>query len=112
MKFEKIINGIIKYIDAEIYPTMNDWQEILARVAVARVLDSSEQFKRTMLTNGFLRTFGIIDSEENVDVDGLLNTLREQIEQKGKLTISLPLMPRLTFTASDIDNLKKYLLEA
>lgn len=111
MKFEKVINGIVKYIDAEIYPAMNDWQEIMARVAVSRMLNSSEAMKRTLATNGFLRTFAIIDEEGNIDSDGLIDTLREQVAQKGKVTLSLPLMPRLAFTASDVDNLKKYITE-
>ena len=111
MKYERVINGLAKYIDAEIYPTMNDWQEIMARVAVARMLNSSEAIKRTLTTNGFLRTFAIIDEEGNIDTEGLIETLREQVAQKGKISISLPLMPRLAFTASDVDNLRKYITE-
>ena len=111
MKFERVINGINKYINAEIYSTMNDWQEVLARIAVSRMIGNTEQLKNRLTSNAFIRTFAIIDEDGNVDVDGIARDLRNQIEAKGKMTISLPLMPSLTFKASDVDVLYHYITE-
>ena len=36
-EFEKVINGIAKYINNEIYPGMNQLQEFAARVAVSLI---------------------------------------------------------------------------
>lgn len=110
MKFERVINGINKYINAEVYETMNDWQEILARIAVSRMLSNTEQLKQGLASSAFLRTFSVIDDQGNVDVDGLARDLKEQIAAKGKLTIALPLMPALTFKAEDVDTLYQYIV--
>ena len=111
MTFERVINGINKYINAEIYSTMNDWQEILARIAVSRMIGNTDQLKQSLTSNGFVKTFAIIDDSGNVDVDGLLRDLKTQISAKGKVTIALPLMPSLTFKAEDVDVLHRYIME-
>ena len=111
MTFERVIHGINKYINAEIYSTMNDWQEVLARIAISRMIGNTDQLKNSLLTNGFIRTFAIMDDEGHVDVDGIARDLRHQLEEKGKMTISLPLMPSLTFKPEDVDVLYRYIME-
>ena len=112
MSFERVINGINRYINSEIYSTMNDWQEIIARIAVSRMIGNTEQLKHNLTSNGFIRTFAILDENGNVDVEGLARDIRSQIESKGKMTISLPLMPSLTFKPEDVDVLYRYIMEA
>jgi hypothetical protein len=111
MTFERVINGINKYINAEIYATMNDWQEILARIAIGRMLGNTEQLKQSLVSNGFLRTFALMDENGNVDIETLARDLKAQIAAKGKMTISLPLMPALTFKPEDVDILHRYIME-
>ena len=112
MSFERVINGINRYINSEIYSTMNDWQEIIARIAVSRMIGNTEQLKHNLTSNGFIRTFAILDENGTVDVEGLARDIRSQIESKGKMTISLPLMPSLTFKPEDVDVLYRYIMEA
>ena len=33
MNFDRVLNGLMKYMDREIFSSMNDWQEMLARIA-------------------------------------------------------------------------------
>jgi hypothetical protein len=112
MTFERVISGLHKYINAEIYTTMNDWQEILARLAVARMLGNTEVLKKSLMSNWIVRTFAIMDEQGNVDVEGLTRDIKEQIAAKGKMTISLPLMPSLTFKPEDVDVLRRYIMES
>jgi hypothetical protein len=111
MEFEKVVNGIIKYLNAEIFPNMNDWQEILGRVAVSRVLGDSQHLKNLLLENVYVKTFGIIDDSGKVDVDGLLGEFKKQLEIKGKLTIALPVFGTFTFVPEDVEKLRKNILE-
>lgn len=113
MKFEKAVDTIVKYINTELYPAMklNDWQEIIYGVVMSR-MSNAETMKHALASNGFMRFFAIVDSEGNIDIDGLLPQLQEQIAKKGSLTITLPLMPTLTFHAQDIETLKRYIAEA
>lgn len=102
-RFEKVIEGISKYIDKEIYAGMNDVQELVARIFVGRIIDNMEGVKKTLIDNGFIRTFGIIDGEGMVDVDALAKDIRREIERKGKLVVSIPMFGKLTFVPTDID---------
>lgn len=112
MSFEKVINGILRYLNAEIFSKMSSWQEVLARVAVSRMVGSSELLKQFLMNNAFLRTFAIVDAHGNIDVDGLMRDLRAQIAERGKLVISLPMLGNFTFVAEDVDELHRYIREA
>lgn len=112
MRFEKVINGILKYMDAEIYGTMNDWQEMAARIAVSRLLRNSDNIKKALVNNTFIKTFAIIDDEGNVDVDGLMQDIKAEIGRKGKFTISIPMFGSFSFNVDDVDKLHRMIVEA
>lgn len=105
MNFDRVLNGIMKYLDKEVFSNMNDWQEMLARIAVSRLIGNSEQLKATIIHNPFVRTFAIVDENENVDIDGLYKDIKEQIKAKGKLEFALPMFGTFRFTETDIDKL-------
>lgn len=110
-KFEKVANGIAKYIDSEIYSGMNDLQELVARIVVGRLIENEDSIKKYLVNNGIIRTFGFVDDEGMIDVDGLRADLKKEIERKGKLTISLPMFGKFTFSPEDVDVLYRYITE-
>lgn len=105
MNFEKVLNGIKKYIDKEIFASMTDWQKVIAGIALSRITGNSEKFKNILMSNPVARAMAIIDDEGNVDVDGLMNDIRDQIRTKGKIEFSVPLFGNFKFTESDVDKL-------
>ena len=105
--FEKVIDGISKYIDNEIYSGMNDLQEFAARVFIGRFISNEESFKNSLINNGFIRTFGIIDSDGMVDVDALMKDIKRELSRKEKLSISIPMFGTMTFVPSDVDAVYK-----
>lgn len=109
MNYETVIQGIIRFLENEIYTGMNDWQEILARIAVSRLLKNKDQFKEFLRANTFVQTFGIMDSDGRIDVDGLMRDLKEQIARKGKIEISIPMFGKFGFVESDVDRLEEYI---
>lgn len=108
-EFEKVIDGLSKYINDEFYSGMADWQEFIARLFVGRFIDNSENVKTTLLNNGFLRTFGIMDSDGMVDVDSLVKDIKRELDKIEKITISVPMIGKMTFTDSDVDTLYKHI---
>lgn len=110
MKIEKVIDGIAKYIDGEIYGTMNDWQEIMARMAVGRILGNKDLLKQKIMENPLLMSFVMLDSDGEMDVDKFLSDLKSVIAQKGGLRVSIPLFGNLKFVETDVDHLKKYIM--
>ncbi|MEE1048797.1 MAG: hypothetical protein U0M60_15430 [Clostridia bacterium] len=111
MEFEKVLNGIMKYLNNEIYAGMNEWQEMLARIAVSRIIGNEQNLKNMLVTNPFIKTFAIIDQNGMVDVEGLMRDIKTQIQAKEKISFSLPIFGRFTFTASDVDKLHRTILE-
>lgn len=111
MDFDRVINGIIRYLDREIYIGMNDWQEMLARIAVSRIIGNKDHLRESLMSNPFVRTFAIIDENGVVDVDGLMRDLKEQIERKGKLDISIPMFGKFSFNSGDVDKLHRAIME-
>ena len=107
--FEKVIDGISKYIDREIYAGMNDVQELVARIFVGRVIDNTEGVKKALIDNGFVRTFAIMGEDGMVDVDTLAKDVRREIERKGKLVVSIPMFGKMTFTPEDVDVILNYI---
>lgn len=107
MKFDRVINGIHVYLNNEIYPNMNDWQEILARLVISRIMGDTNKLKGILKDNAFVSTFAIIDSDDNVDIDGIMADLRRMIEEKGKFTINIPMFGDFTFMPEDVDKLHR-----
>ncbi len=109
VKFEKVIDGISKYIDGEIYVMLNDWQEIIARMAVGRLLGNRDLLKQKIMENPLLMSFAMIDAEGNMDVDLFLGELKNVITQKGGLKVSIPMFGHMKFVEADVDRLRKYI---
>lgn len=104
MNIDRVLNGVVKYMDREILSSMNDWQEFLARLAMARLL-GNKNLETMLLDNPYVKTFAIIDENGNVDVDGLHRDFKTLIQSKGKIEIALPLFGTYTFNESDVDKL-------
>lgn len=105
--FEKVVDGITQYINKEICPGMNDAQEFAARVLMGRIIKNQENIKIMLIDNGIIRTFGIIDNEGLVDITGLAEDIKSELEKKEKITLTVPWFGKMTFKMSDVDVLHK-----
>ena len=111
VSFDSVVDGINRYIDKEIYSKLNDLQEFVARLVIGRMNQNAEMIKSSFMTNGFLRTLGIVDSDGMVDVDKLLQDIRREIERKNTLKIEIPFVGTLTFCPNDVDVLHNFIVE-
>ena len=110
MRFEKVVDGIAHYIDGELYGALNDWQEVIMRMAVGRVLGNKELLKQRIAENPLLMSFVMLDDDGEMDADAFLADLKNAISRKGGLKVSIPLFGNMKFTESDVDILKKYIM--
>ena len=108
-EFNRVIDGLSRYIDAEIYSKMNDLQEFAARVLVGRFISNEETVKESLVNNGFIRTFGIIDADGMVDVITLAKDIKREIARKGKISFEIPMFGTMTFKPEDVDVVFKHI---
>ena len=104
VSFEQILDGLARYLNKNFYSNLNDWQEIVARLAVGRIINN-ENLKQSLQANPFVRTFAVMDSEGNVDLEPIMRDLKKEIERKGKITFEIPMFGKISFVASDIDEI-------
>lgn len=104
VSFNQVLDGLARYLNKNFYANLNDWQEIIARIAVGRILEG-ENLKQNLLANPFVRTLAIIDSEGNVDLEPIMRDLKREIERKGKLTVDIPMFGKISFLPQDIDEI-------
>ena len=105
VEFNRVIDGLARYMNNNLFANMNDWQEIVARVAVGRIIGNPESLKQSLMANGIVRTFAVMDSEGNVDLEPIMRDLKREIDRKGKLTVEIPMFGKMSFVASDIDDI-------
>lgn len=111
VKFERVIDGINRFLNAELYANMNDWQEVFARIAISRFVGNVSTVKNVLMNNPFIQTLAIIDSEGNVDVDGIMRDLREQLAKKERIEFTVPMFGKFIFSVGDVDKLHKTIME-
>ena len=111
VSFEKLAAAIIKFIESEIIPSMTAGQEILARVAIAWILDSGSAAVELLAQNNAAKAFAVIDEKKNINAERALGYLKV-LAQKKKLEITLPILGRFVFGPEDIDAIQALLKEA
>lgn len=104
-EFEKVLNGIAKYINNEIFPGMNQLQEFAARVVVGRILNNEKNIKNMIVNNGFIKTFGIVDEEGMIELESLMHDIKREIARQEKITFDVPMLGKMTFSHADVDAL-------
>lgn len=109
VEFERIIRGMYKFIEREVFSTMADWQEVIARLAVNRMVRNPQRLAEKM--RGFVELMDLSDNNGAINIDELRDELRELISQKGKIEISVPMFGKYGFKAEDIDRLYAYIAE-
>ena len=111
VEFNQIIGGAVKYLNSEVMIGMNDWQKMLARMAVSRIIGNKDKVRDIIVNNPFVRTFGFVDENGYFDIDGIAHDLREQIADMGKLEISIPMFGTFRFSEADVDKLHRMIVE-
>lgn len=107
-----ITNGIAKYIDSELMPTLssNSVERLAVGVGVSLLLKQAQNNATVMLSNPMIKMLGIVDNDNKVDVDILRDEIKKQMTASG-IKVDIPLIGPATFDTSDVDKLYKYITE-
>ena len=102
MKIERIIEGLLKYIDRNILPHMTGLQEAGYLVIGELVRSNPEVINSYINQNFVLRAYLAADKDGNIDIDRLYNALEKVIAKKGMLSFEIPLYGNFRLEPSDL----------
>lgn len=111
VSFNKVMDAIVKFAEAEIFPGMTELQEIAARVGVSWLFDSADAALDLLASNKIAIAFGFIDSNKNIDAVRALKYIRTQIQRKQKLQITIPILGKFSFVPEDVDKILGFIEE-
>lgn len=115
----QLLDGVIRYVDKEVIPNVDDVFTKLAirTLAINAATNSTVHDTFNKLMNSTPATFFIQpDADGLFDIESLIDALRQAINEYGELVVKIPpirfVSPEekiLRFKASDISTLKQYI---
>lgn len=122
IKSEQLVTGVIKYLNVEIIPCIEDkFTKLLLRTMTISAEANLDSY--TKLVDEFVRKPFISDllkTEKDVfEIESLIDAVRQAVNECGELVIKIPpvkfISPEektLSFNNADISKLKQYLTDA
>lgn len=108
--YNKVINGIEKYLNEEILSKINDWRKWIVGGMLDVVLLKGTDMFNSLKSNELVKSLNLIDTYDNIDVDTLYEALKKRAE-KGSITFDVPLLGAMTLTKMDVDKLYQKIIE-
>ena len=102
--YNKVINGIAKYIDTEIVDKIAGWKKWIVGSGLGLALSNSTNVFNQVKNNEFVKMLNIIDKDNKIDVDKIYKELKKQAK-KSSITFELPMVGSITLNDQDIEKL-------
>ncbi len=100
----EVVNGLKKYVDAEILPKVTGWNKWVFGAGVSLMLENSANVFNQLKENPFIKNMGVISKEDEIDIEKLYSVFLEQ-SKKSAVTFAVPLLGNLTLKSNDIEKL-------
>jgi DNA-binding transcriptional regulator LsrR (DeoR family) len=100
--YNKVINGVAKYIDDEIVNKITGWQRWVVGSGVGIALSNATNVFNQLKNNEFVKMLGVIDEKDRIDVDKIYKELKKQA-QKGAITFNAPMIGAITLNEQDVE---------
>jgi hypothetical protein len=111
MKIDKVIAGLVRYIDNNMLPSFDDDQQTLYLIACEMATQYPDAVLNLINGNLALRIFLSPDKDGNIDVDRAIKILKATAQRKGKLSMTVPRFGTVAFSAEDFDEIYRHLKE-
>ena len=108
--YTKVLNGLERYVRSEILAQLNgNMAKWIGGTLVSLVVAEAESVFRALAGNEIVRALNVLDGE-NVNVEKVYPMLLAEARQ-GAVTVSMKLLPPITFTEKDVESLYRYIRE-
>ena len=109
-EYNKVINGVAKYIDTEIVDKISGWKKWVIGSGVGIALSNATEVFNKLKNNEVVKLLNIIDNDDKIDVDKIYKELKKQA-QKGAITFDMPMIGPITLNQHDVDRLYELIKE-
>lgn len=109
--YNQIIVGIVKYIDVDVLPKIDGFRKLALGVGSSIALKKADEVFAIIKDNNILHALGIIDSNNNINIDILKETLLERMGE-DKYPIDIPMIGTLTINRNDINRIYEFIMQS
>lgn len=102
MHIDHVLTGLEKYLDAELFPGMNENQQTIYLLAVGALKENAADL---LTGNTILRSMLSISKDGEVEVDRLHRLLQIAVRKQGKLVIAVPMFGTITLSENDVEQI-------
>ena len=106
---EEIINGIMKYADREVIPKLGTGGKWIVGSIVAMAGTKINDIAKGLSTNPYAKALGAVNEDGLFDVDKVIESLQNSANRYGNLSLNVPMLGTMTFTAEDVNKVGKYI---
>jgi alpha-L-fucosidase len=111
MKIDKVIDGLIKYIDKHVLPQMTALQEVGYLTLSEAIRNDVGAIEQLIKSNIFAKMLFSADRNGEISLERLVSGLRKVIAKKGSLTLNIPMYGDFTLNDNDITEILKNMTE-
>ncbi len=108
---QKVQVGLANFIDKEMVNHLDGWQKIGFGAASALIIKNLPNTINAYMKHPVVVAFGIIDKDQNVDIDALHDAIIDHFGSEGEY-INIPMIGRFKISKQDVELLYKYIKEA
>ena len=105
--YTQLINGLSRYIDAEIINKLTGNSKLLLGVGAGIALKKGENIYKALQENAIVKMLDLIDKDGNIDIDTVFEELRKQA-RKQAIEIDIPIVGILKLNEEDIIKLQNF----
>lgn len=109
-EYNKVLNGVAKYIDTEIVDKISGWKKWVIGSGVGLALSNMTEVFNQLKSNEFVKLLNIIDKDDKIDVDKIYQELKKQA-LKGAITFDMPMLGPITLNERDVEKLYELIKE-
>jgi hypothetical protein len=106
--YTQVYNGISKYLESDIISKIDGWQKWVVGAGMSMALSKGNEIFGKIKEIPIVKTLGLIDDKDMINVDELYKYLKEQAE-KSSITINNAITGPITFDKKDIDRLYEFI---
>ena len=107
-EYNKVINGIAKYIDVEIVEKVSGWKRWIIGSGVGLALSNTTEIFNQLKHNEIVKLLNIVDENDRVDVDKIYKEMKAQAK-KSSVTFDVPMLGALTLNEHDVDKMYEFI---